>query len=324
MSTNLAKDSFVQVKQLSKHFAVGSGKILKAVNDVSFSIQRGETLGLVGESGCGKSTAGRTITRLYEPTSGSVYMDGVDITKLSKSKLKAQRQKMQMIFQDPYASLNPRLTVEDIIGEALDIHKLTSNKLDRKKRIVQLLELVGLNEEHLSRRPHEFSGGQRQRIGITRALAVQPEFIVCDEPISALDVSIQAQIVNILLELQKKMGLTYLFVAHDLSIVKYVSDRVAVMYLGKIVEYAKSEDLYSNPQHPYTIALLSSIPVADPDIEVTKDQIVLTGDLPSPINLPSGCAFRTRCPHAMERCALAIPETREIKSGHFVACHLHS
>lgn len=323
MNSNLAKDSFIQVDQLSKYFSAGSGKVLKAVNDISFSIQRGETLGLVGESGCGKSTAGRTITRLYEPTKGSVYVDGTDITKLSKSKLKAYRQKMQMIFQDPYASLNPRLTVEDIVGEALDIHKLTSSKLERKKRIVELLELVGLNEEHLSRRPHEFSGGQRQRIGITRALAVQPEFIVCDEPISALDVSIQAQIVNILVELQKKMGLTYLFVAHDLSIVKYVSDRVAVMYLGKIVEYARSEDLYANPQHPYTIALLSSIPVPDPDIEESKEKIVLTGELPSPINLPSGCAFRTRCPHAMDKCALEAPATREIKNGHFVACHLH-
>ena len=323
MSTSLRKDSFIQVNQLSKHFPVGSGKLLKAVNDVSFTIQRGETLGLVGESGCGKSTAGRTMTRLYEPTSGNVYMDGVDITKLSRSKMKAYRQKMQMIFQDPYASLNPRLTVEDIIGEAIDIHKLANRRVERKKKIVELLELVGLNEEHLSRRPHEFSGGQRQRIGITRALAVQPEFIVCDEPISALDVSIQAQIVNILLELQKKMGLTYLFVAHDLSIVKYVSDRVAVMYLGKIVEYARSEDLYSNPQHPYTVALLSSIPIADPDIVDEKEKVVLTGDLPSPIHLPSGCAFRTRCPHAMERCALETPQTREVKNEHFVACHLH-
>ena len=314
-------EAFIQVNNLSKFFNVGNGKTLKAVNNISFSIQRGETLGLVGESGCGKSTAGRTITRLYEPSSGSVIMDGIDITTLSRGKLKAYRQKMQMIFQDPYASLNPRLTVEDIVGEALDIHKLAPNKLERKRKIVELLELVGLNEEHLTRHPHEFSGGQRQRIGITRALAVQPQFIVCDEPISALDVSIQAQIVNILTDLQKKMGLTYLFVAHDLSIVKYVSDRVAVMYLGKIVEYAKSEDLYANPQHPYTKALLSSIPIADPDIEEGKDRIVLTGDLPSPISPPSGCTFRTRCPYATEICKAEVPETRELKQGHFVACH---
>jgi len=315
-------DAFIQVNNLSKFFSVGNGRVLKAVNDISFTIKKGETLGLVGESGCGKSTAGRTITRLYEPSTGSVMIDGVNITSLSRRRLKDYRRKMQMIFQDPYASLNPRLTVEDIVGEALDIHKLVSNKLERRRKVVELLELVGLNEEHLTRHPHEFSGGQRQRIGITRALAVQPEFIVCDEPISALDVSIQAQIVNILIDLQKKFGLTYLFVAHDLSIVKYMSDRVAVMYLGKIVEYAKSEDLYSNPQHPYTKALLSSIPIPDPELEENKNRIVLTGDLPSPINTPSGCAFRTRCPYAMEKCKLEVPVTKEVKQEHFVACHL--
>jgi oligopeptide transport system ATP-binding protein len=259
---------------------------------------------------------------LYDPTAGSVVMDGVDITRLSRRKLKDYRQKMQMIFQDPYASLNPRMTVEEIVGEALDIHNLVSTKLDRKRKVIELLELVGLNEDHLTRHPHEFSGGQRQRIGITRALAVQPQFIVCDEPISALDVSIQAQIVNILIDLQKKMGLTYLFVAHDLSIVKYVSDKVAVMYLGKIVEYARSEDLYANPQHPYTQALLSSIPVADPDVEENKERIVLAGELPNPSNPPSGCAFQTRCPHVKDRCKIAQPETKQIKTGHFVACHL--
>jgi len=312
---------FIEIAGLKKYFDVGNGNILKAVNDVSFNIAKGETLGLVGESGCGKSTAGRTIIRLYEPTAGSVSIDGTDITKLSRSKYKAYRSKMQMVFQDPYASLNPRMTVLDIIGEALDIHGLAGSKTERKRKVEELLELVGLNAEHASRYPHEFSGGQRQRIGITRALAVNPEFMICDEPISALDVSIQAQIVNLLIELQKKMGLTYLFVAHDLSMVKYVSDRVAVMYLGKIVELAKSEDLYANPQHPYTKALLSAIPVPDPDVEASKERIVLKGDLPSPVNPPSGCPFRTRCPAATEKCAAEAPAFRETRPGHFAACH---
>lgn len=312
--------NFVEVKGLSKFFNVGNNRVLKAVNDISFSIQKGETLGLVGESGCGKSTAGRTIIRLYEPTAGSVTVDGVDITKLSKSKMKDQRRNMQMIFQDPFASLNPRMTILDIIGEALDIHGLVKSRAERKRRVEELLELVGLNAEHASRFPHEFSGGQRQRIGITRALAVEPKFIICDEPISALDVSIQAQVINLLMELQKKMGLTYLFVAHDLSMVKYMSDRVAVMYLGKIVEMAPSEELYANPQHPYTTALLSAIPVPDID-EHKKERIVLQGDLPSPINPPSGCPFRTRCPAATERCASEAPELRETRSGHWAACH---
>jgi peptide/nickel transport system ATP-binding protein/oligopeptide transport system ATP-binding protein len=312
---------FIQIEGLRKYFDVGGKSPLKAVNDISFSIRKGETLGLVGESGCGKSTAGRTIIRLYEPTAGSISIDGKDVTKLSKSKFKAYRSKMQMVFQDPYASLNPRMTILDIIGEALDIHGLAGTAKERKRKVEELLEMVGLSGAHASRYPHEFSGGQRQRIGITRALAVNPEFMICDEPISALDVSIQAQIVNLLIELQKKMGLTYLFVAHDLSMVKYVSDRVAVMYLGKIVELAKSEDLYANPQHPYTKALLSAIPVPDPDVEESKERIVLSGDLPSPMNPPSGCPFRTRCPAATAKCASEVPLLRETSPGHFAACH---
>jgi len=314
-------EAFIEVEGLRKHFDLGKSRVLKAVDGIDFKIRKGETLGLVGESGCGKSTAGRTIIRLYEPTAGRIAIGGTDIAKLARSKLKAYRSKMQMVFQDPYASLNPRMTVLDIIGEALDIHGLAGSKTERKRRVEELLELVGLNAEHASRYPHEFSGGQRQRIGITRALAVSPEFMICDEPISALDVSIQAQIVNLLIELQKKMGLTYLFVAHDLSMVKYVSDRVAVMYLGKIVELAKSEDLYANPQHPYTKALLSAIPVPDPDVEASKERIVLKGDLPSPVNPPSGCPFRTRCPAATEKCAAEAPAFRETRPGHFAACH---
>lgn len=291
--------AFIQVQGLRKYFNLGNHRILKAVNDIGFTIRKGETLGLVGESGCGKSTAGRTLLRLYEPTGGRFEMDGVDVTKLSGAKLKAHRRKMQMIFQDPYASLNPRMTVLDIIGEALDIHGLASGKAERKRRVEELLEMVGLGSEHASRYPHEFSGGQRQRIGITRALAVEPEFIVCDEPISALDVSIQAQIINLLLDLQKKMGLTYLFIAHDLSMVKYMSDRVAVMYKGRIVEMASSEELYADPLHPYTQALLSAIPVPDPDAESKKKRIVLSEEQMSFADSEGG-------------------ELREAKPGHYV------
>ncbi|WP_019424125.1 ABC transporter ATP-binding protein [Paenibacillus sp. OSY-SE] len=318
----MSGEALLEVNQLQKFFNLGRGNILKAVNDVSFTIQRGETLGMVGESGCGKSTAGRTILRLYEPTQGQVRYNGTDIYRVKRGQMKALRREMQMIFQDPYASLNPRMTITDIIGEALDIHGLAGSRSARKKRVEDLLDLVGLNPDHATRYPHEFSGGQRQRIGIARALAVDPKFIICDEPISALDVSIQAQIVNLLQDLQKQFGLTYLFIAHDLSMVKHISDRVAVMYLGKMVELSDSESIYAEPLHPYTRALMSSIPVPDPEIEAQKERIVLSGELPSPIHPPSGCHFRTRCPLASDRCAQAEPPFREAKPGHFVACHL--
>lgn len=279
MSKNL-----IEVEGLKKYFNVGSGSVLKAVNDISFSIAEGETLGLVGESGCGKSTAGRTILRLYEPTGGSVRFNGVDINQLSPNKMKHMRRDMQMIFQDPYASLNPRFTVTDIIGEALDIHNMAGSRAQRKKRVEDLLDMVGLNPDHATRYPHEFSGGQRQRIGIARALAVNPKFIICDEPISALDVSIQAQVVNLLKDLQDRLGLTYLFIAHDLSMVKHISDRVAVMYLGRIVELAESEELYANPLHPYTKTLLSAIPIPDPEVEANKKRILLDDQGNGPIH----------------------------------------
>ncbi|QNK58278.1 ABC transporter ATP-binding protein [Paenibacillus sp. PAMC21692] len=311
----------LEVNDLRKFFNLGKGNILKAVNEISFSIGRGETVGVVGESGCGKSTAGRTILRLYEPTSGGVTFEGKDIYKLRGAELKALRRNMQMIFQDPYASLNPRMTVTDIIGEALDIHKLAGSKAERKRKVEGLLDLVNLNPEHATRYPHEFSGGQRQRIGIARALAVDPKFIIADEPISALDVSIQAQVVNLMQELQRKMGLTYLFIAHDLSMVKHISDRVAVMYLGKIVELAESGELYDNPRHPYTRALLSAIPIPDPQVEATRERIVLKGDLPSPINPPKGCQFHTRCPLATDKCKTDEPKLAEVSKGHFAACH---
>ncbi|REK69504.1 ABC transporter ATP-binding protein [Paenibacillus paeoniae] len=311
----------VQVNDLRKFFNLGKGNILKAVNEISFDIGRGETVGVVGESGCGKSTAGRTILRLYEPTSGGVTFDGKDIYKLRGSELKALRRNMQMIFQDPYASLNPRMTVGDIIGEALDIHNLAGSRAERKRKVEDLLDLVNLNAEHALRYPHEFSGGQRQRIGIARALAVSPKFIIADEPISALDVSIQAQVVNLMQDLQRKMGLTYLFIAHDLSMVKHISDRVAVMYLGKIVELAESSELYDNPRHPYTRALLSAIPIPDPKVEAERERVVLKGDLPSPINPPSGCQFHTRCPIATEKCKTDEPKLVDVGKGHFAACH---
>jgi oligopeptide transport system ATP-binding protein len=314
-------EPLIEVNQLRKEFYLGKGKTLKAVNDISFSIRKGETLGLVGESGCGKSTVGRTLLRLYEPSSGQFLFEGKDVYRSSGAKMKALRRDMQMIFQDPYASLNPRITVMDSIGEALDIHKLMKSRAERKARIGELLELVGLRADHANRYPHEFSGGQRQRIGIARALAVKPKFIVCDEPISALDVSIQAQVVNLLKELQRGMGLTYLFIAHDLSVVKYISDRVAVMYLGKLVELAKSELLYANPLHPYTCALLSAVPIPDPEIEPLKERVIIKGDLPSAINPPSGCPFRTRCPSAQDVCSVEMPPLVEHRPGHFAACH---
>ncbi|AJS57740.1 ABC transporter ATP-binding protein [Paenibacillus sp. IHBB 10380] len=298
----------IEVSGLKKYFNVGNGNVVKAVDDINFSIREGETLGLVGESGCGKSTAGRTILRLYEPSGGSVKFNGTDIYKLSPSKMKAMRRDMQMIFQDPYASLNPRFTVSDIIGEALDIHNLAGSRKERKKRIEELLDTVGLNSDHATRYPHEFSGGQRQRIGIARSLAVNPKFIICDEPISALDVSIQAQVVNLLKDLQNRMGLTYLFIAHDLSMVKHISDRVAVMYLGKMVELADSEELYNNPIHPYTKTLLSAIPVPDPEIEANKKRIIMPDDKSGPI-----FSGKDSSGNRIE------PKLVEVSKGHWVA-----
>lgn len=311
---NLTK--FFHVKQV---FGIQSKQYVRAVDNVSFTIKKGETMGLVGESGCGKTTVGRTLLRLYKPTSGKIIFNGEDITNLP---MKPIRKKMQIIFQDPYASLNPRMTVADIVGEPLEIHNLFS-KTERKSRVQDLLRMVGLNADHGSRYPHEFSGGQRQRIGIARALAVEPEFIVCDEPISALDVSIQAQIVNMMEDLQKSLGITYLFIAHDLSMVKHISTKVGVMYLGEIVEMTTSEDLYKKPAHPYTQALLSAIPIADPKASSRRERVILDGDVPSPINPPSGCHFRTRCKYAMKICAEKEPVFSEIDTGHFCACHLN-
>jgi oligopeptide/dipeptide ABC transporter ATP-binding protein len=313
--------ALVEVRHLKKYFPVGKLR-LKAVDDVSFAIRPQETFGLVGESGCGKSTIGRTLVRLYEPTEGEIRFDGRDITHLDKAGRKAYTREVQMIFQDPYASLDGRMTVGDIIGEGLDTHFRLS-AAERQQAIHEALAKVGLSREHASRFPHEFSGGQRQRIGIARSLVIRPRFIVCDEPISALDVSIQAQVVNLLQELQREMGLTYLFIAHDLSMVKNISDRVMVMYLGRAVELADSLELYKNPQHPYTKALFSAIPVADPDYERERHRILLKGDVPSPISPPSGCRFRRRCSHAMPVCKEAAPQMREIAPGHFCACHLH-
>ena len=320
-------ETILEVRDLVKHFPMGGGffgqnqKVVHAVNGITFKVRKGETLGIVGESGCGKSTAGRTIIRLYEPTSGQIFFEGQDVTKAYGSDLLNLRRKMQMIFQDPYASLNPRMTVGDIVGEGLDIHKLASGQA-RTDRIYELLEVIGLNPEHANRFPHEFSGGQRQRIGIARALSVNPRLIICDEPISALDVSIQAQIVNMLEELQEKMGLTYLFIAHDLSMVKHISHRIAVMYLGRIVELTDSYELYKNPQHPYTKALLSAIPIPDPRVEATRKRIVVQGSVPSPIDPPSGCYFRTRCPYVKAICAEEVPQLKELGNNHVAACHL--
>lgn len=307
------------IQNLTKDFKIGK-KTFHAVQALNLQIFAGETLGLVGESGCGKSTVGRTLLRLHEPTSGKVFFGGVDLSRLNKQELKRMRRRMQIVFQDPYASLNPRMTVQDIIAEPLDIHGLQTGAA-RKKRVAELLELVGLHAGHMSRFPHEFSGGQRQRIGIARALAVEPEFLICDEPISALDVSIQAQVVNLLKRLQAQMGLTYLFIAHDLAMVKYISDRVAVMYLGQLMELAPSEALYTNPLHPYTKALLSAIPIPDPAIEKKRQRIVLKGDVPSPLSLLQGCPFAGRCPLATDYCRLYNPPLREIKPDQFAACH---
>jgi len=324
MTTN---NVLMHVQDLVKHFPITRGIIVqrqvgavRAVDGISFDVHQGETLGLVGESGCGKSTTGRTILQLYRPTSGSVVFDDVDLVKLKGGDLRKMRRKMQMIFQDPYASLNPRMTISEIVGEPLIVHNVASGK-EVEQRVEHLLELVGLSPTFANRFPHEFSGGQRQRIGVARALALQPSFIVCDEPISALDVSIQAQVVNLLEELQQQFGLTYLFIAHDLSMVRHISDRVAVMYLGVIVELASRDEIYHSPLHPYTQALLSAVPIPDPFAEAQRKRVILQGDVPSPTNPPSGCRFRTRCPIAKDVCAESRPEWREMKPGHFVACH---
>lgn len=316
----------LEVENLKKYFPIRSGiftrrhHYLKAVDDISFSIRRGETFGLVGESGCGKSTTGRTIIRLYNPTGGKVMFDGHEISKVPEKELKPFRKRIQMIFQDPYASLNARMTVTDIIGEGIQTHGLAYGK-ERQERIYALLARVGLKKEHANRYPHEFSGGQRQRIGIARALAVEPDLVVCDEPISALDVSIQAQVVNMLEDLQKDMGLTYLFIAHDLSMVKHISDRIGVMYLGMLAEVCESNELYSNPLHPYTKALLSAIPIPDPDLTRQNKRIVLQGEVPSPIDPPEGCRFASRCPLKSDICTRETPELREMAPGHYAACH---
>ena len=315
-------DNLVEVSHLKEYFQISTGmfssKPLKAVDDVSFNIRRGETLGLVGESGCGKTTVGRTLLHLYKPTDGEVRYEGKPIR--TKADINDFRRKATMVFQDPYSSLNPRMTVSDIIGEPLDIHKMYQNKAEREQRILELMDRVGLNSEHASRYAHEFSGGQRQRIGIARALALNPKFIVCDEPVSALDVSIQAQVINMFDELQDEMGLTYLFIAHDILVVRHISDRIAVMYLGKMVELADAKEIYEHPVHPYTKSLMSAVPQPDPKVARANKRIVLSGDIPSPLNAPSGCPFRTRCPQATAACAEAMPEFREVAPGHFVAC----
>ncbi|MBU5677186.1 dipeptide ABC transporter ATP-binding protein [Alkaliphilus sp. MSJ-5] len=323
----LEKNTLIEVKNLKKYFPVrkdiflGKVQYIKAVDDISFHINEGETLGLVGESGCGKSTLGRTIIRLYDSTEGDVFYKGKNISRMKEKDIKPYRRKMQVVFQDPYASLNPRMTVDQLIKEPLSIHNIGSEK-ERSERVYELLEKVGLNPSYFNRYAHEFSGGQRQRIGIARALAINPEFILCDEPISALDVSIQAQVVNMLEELQNEMGLTYLFIAHDLSMVRHISHRIGVMYLGKLVELADSNELYNRPAHPYTQALLSSIPVPDPRLAKSKIKTILEGDVPSPLNPPSGCKFRTRCKYATAKCAEIEPQMKDIGGGHMAACHL--
>jgi oligopeptide transport system ATP-binding protein len=325
-AANGRSDALVQVTDLKMHFPIRRGLLqrtvgaVKAVDGVTFEVRQGETLGLVGESGCGKSTTGRALLQLYRPTSGSVLFEGQDLTKLHGESLRRKRQRMQMIFQDPYASLNPRMTVGDIIGEPLEVHGLARPN-ERRQKVEQYLARVGLNPYFADRYPHEFSGGQRQRIGIARALSLNPSFIVCDEPISALDVSIQAQVVNLLEDLQKELGLTYLFIAHDLSMVRHISDRVAVMYLGKLMEMAPRKEMYSNPLHPYTQALMSAVPIPDPVLEARRQRIILSGDPPSPANPPQGCVFNTRCPLAIDICRQQVPVWREVSPGHWVYCH---
>ncbi len=320
MANNETNEPLVQVNHLCKYFHISRKETLKAVDDVSFTINKGETVSLVGESGCGKSTTGRCMIRLYNPTKGEVLYDGKDIMKLSRAEQKEFCKKVQMIFQNPYSSLNPRMTVKEIVGEGLKQHGMSQAEVDAK--VEKLLETVGLNKDHMSRFPHEFSGGQRQRIGIARALSVDPEFIICDEPISALDVSIQAQVINMLKNLQETMGLTYLFIAHDLSVVKYISDRVVVMYLGTIVETAETEELFSNTLHPYTKALLSAIPEADPKKAKANERIPIKGEIPSPINPKDCCRFAERCQFATDRCFNEMPKLREVAPGHMAACHL--
>ncbi|MBQ7486723.1 MAG: ATP-binding cassette domain-containing protein [Clostridia bacterium] len=311
----------LRVENLTKHFPVAGGKVVHAVDGVSFTIQKGKTLGLVGESGCGKSSCARTVIRIYEPTSGRIILDGEDITGLTQKQLLPHRRKMQMIFQDPYASLNARMTVQDIIAEPLRAHRICKSRAEERELVSQMLGRVGLSQEHAGRYAHEFSGGQRQRVGIARALILQPKLVICDEPISALDVSIQAQVVNMLRTFQEEQGLTYLFIAHDLSMVRYVSDDVGVMYLGQLVEKCEADEVYAHPLHPYTQGLLSSVPIPDPEKARAKESVGIAGDVPSPIAPPQGCRFHTRCPYATDRCREAVPEFREAAPGHFVACH---
>lgn len=321
----MEQNSMLEVRHLTKHFKVGNStkQVVHAVDDVSFILPKGKTLGLVGESGCGKSSCARTIIRMYDPTSGQIFLDGQDITTLSQKQLKPFRKKMQMIFQDPYASLNARMTVRDIIAEPLLAHQIVKNKEEANQFVYPMLEKVGLTKEHANRYAHEFSGGQRQRVGIARALILQPDLVICDEPISALDVSIQAQVINLLKDFQEEKGVSYLFIAHDLSMVRYVSDQVGVMYLGQLVEICEADEIYKNPLHPYTKGLLGSIPIANPKLARQKQESSIEGDIPSPITPPTGCRFHTRCPYATEECSQAMPRMKEAEPGHRVACHLY-
>ncbi|MGB9857603.1 MAG: ABC transporter ATP-binding protein [Dictyoglomaceae bacterium] len=327
---NYTDEILLEVRNLKKYFPIKRGVVfskhvgdVKAVDGISFSIRRGETVGLVGESGCGKSTTARVIIRLIEPTDGEIFFEGKDITKLPQNELRKLRKDLQIIFQDPYSALNPRMTVSEIIGEPLEVHKIVNNNREKEKRVQELLELVGLAPYHANRYPHEFSGGQRQRIGIARALALNPKFIVADEPTSALDVSVRAQIINLMQDLQKEFGLTYLFISHDLSVIRHICDRILVMYLGKLVEIAPNEELYDSPLHPYTQALLSAVPIPDPEVARKRKRVLLLGDVPSPVNPPSGCRFHPRCPYVMDICSKVEPKLKEISKGHFTACHLY-